>query len=294
MVAVQLLGHFVIRYGDVAVHVGSQPLRELLCYLLVHRGRGRSREVLASELWGERSTVQSLKTLRQALWQLTKFFESVPGFSFCDRDFLQLELHEAVTLDVALLDRVAPLLDAVKLTPDDLTQLQEAAAVYRGDLLEDWQQEWCLIERERYRALYLALLDTLTQASLAQQETKSALHYAYRALELEPWRECTHRQLMELYLLRGDRTAALRQFGRCARLLREEYRVEPSAATLAVYRRAREEGEVSGDEMSGSEVPGGEVSGLKLGHAGELKLMFSQVLDLLHDIKRDLEAYKKR
>ena len=289
MVAVQLLGHFVIRCDDTPVHLKSQPLKELLCYLLIHRGCERPREVLASELWGERSTAQSLKTLRQALWQLTKFSESVPGFSFCDRDFLRLELHAAVTLDIALLDRVADLLDGQDLTPDDLTRLQEAAAVYRGDLLEDWQQEWCLIERERYRALYLALLDTLIEASVARQETQSALHYAYRALELEPWRECTHRQLMELYLVRGDRTAALRQFGRCARLLREEYRVAPSAATLAVYRRAREESEMSGDEVSGDEI-----AGTKLGHAGELKPMLSQVLDLLRDIKRDLEAYKKR
>jgi DNA-binding SARP family transcriptional activator len=48
---------------------GGKPI-ELFCYLLLQRERPHSREVLASLLWGDCTTSQSKKYLRQALWQL--------------------------------------------------------------------------------------------------------------------------------------------------------------------------------------------------------------------------------
>ena len=43
---------------------------ELLCYLLLARGRPQTREALATELWGEADGAQGKKYLGQSLWQL--------------------------------------------------------------------------------------------------------------------------------------------------------------------------------------------------------------------------------
>src|SRR5690606_35507187 len=50
-------------------------------------------------------------------------------------------------------------------------------------------------------------------------------------------REHTHRALMRLYYVAGDRTGALRQFQRCTTALREELSVSPSPQTIALYQR---------------------------------------------------------
>jgi len=54
----------------------GKPL-ELLCYLLLQRAWFHSREALASLLWGDFTTAQSTKYLRQMLWQLQTIFSDV-------------------------------------------------------------------------------------------------------------------------------------------------------------------------------------------------------------------------
>jgi hypothetical protein len=57
---------------------------------------------------------------------------------------------------------------------------------------------------------------------------------------LDPWREETHRQLMRLYVLNGERSAALSQYESCRRLLQQELAVEPGAETTTLYEQIRD------------------------------------------------------
>ena len=56
-----------------------------------------------------------------------------------------------------------------------------------------------------------------------------------RLLELEPWREEAHRQLMIWLAQSGQRNAALVQYELCCRALAEELGVEPDEATRALH-----------------------------------------------------------
>jgi DNA-binding SARP family transcriptional activator len=73
-------------FGQVSVRQGGQPRSdlsakalELLCYLLLHRERGHTRETLAGVLWPEASDSVSKKYLRQTLWQLHSTLVSRAG-----------------------------------------------------------------------------------------------------------------------------------------------------------------------------------------------------------------------
>ena len=66
-----------------------------------------------------------------------------------------------------------------------------------------------------------------------------ALRHAWRQVELEPWREAAHRQVMRLLALSDQRVAALAQFETCRRLLADELGVEPEAETAALYEQIR-------------------------------------------------------
>jgi hypothetical protein len=50
-------------------------------------------------------------------------------------------------------------------------------------------------------------------------------------------RERTHRRLMRLHYLNGDRAAALRQFEQCAAVLKEELSANPSKGTVELYEK---------------------------------------------------------
>ncbi|MBK6795290.1 MAG: hypothetical protein IPG76_00395 [Acidobacteria bacterium] len=53
-----------------AIDFTNGKMQELFSYLLLHRNTRHHRESLATLLWGEYSTSQAKKCLRQTLWQL--------------------------------------------------------------------------------------------------------------------------------------------------------------------------------------------------------------------------------
>jgi hypothetical protein len=58
-------------------------------------------------------------------------------------------------------------------------------------------------------------------------------------LRVDRAHEQAHRRMMRLHALRGDRTAALRQYEQCVAALAEELGVQPTRRTLTLYDRIR-------------------------------------------------------
>lgn len=244
-------------FGDFHVHCGEQDLtslyprrlQELLCYLLLYRDRAHPRETLASLLWSDSSTVQSKKNLRQALWQVQTASNSgagSPGASLllADPDRVRFNPDADTWLDVALFERASGHAQGVPgqdLDAPRVQALREAVDLYRGDLLEGWFQDWCLYERERLQNMYLAILGKLMDHCEASEEYEAGLAYGTCILRIDGARERTHRRLMRLHYLAGDRTAALRQYERCVEALRRELAVKPATRTVELCEQIRAE-----------------------------------------------------
>jgi DNA-binding SARP family transcriptional activator len=289
MVQIQLFERFGLWRDGVIIPVKSQPVRELLCYLLLHQGHELSREMLASALWADRCTAQSLKTLRQTLWQLQSVLteNELSGIQLHDREYPQLELDASVDLDA---DLVTGAYERVKhggpLKPE---VLQRAVALYRGPLLEGWTHEWCLIERERFLQRYVTVLDALLEHCLAQRCLAQGLECAQHILTLEPARECTHRKVMQLHLLAGDRTSALRQFERCARVLETEFGVQPAASTMAIMRQARATDDLKANDLKPNDLePAVPVASLPVASLDVISVL-QQIQQTLQELVRRLD-----
>jgi DNA-binding SARP family transcriptional activator len=251
-------------FGKFSVHAGGQPLegldackvQELLSYLLVHRERPHTRESLASLLWGETATEKAKKYLRQALWHLQSALEGRNGggagasasasedggLLSAGHDWVRLNAGSGVLLDVEVFERAfARVQGKAGRELDDETKrvVEEAAELYKGDLLEGWYQDWCLYDRERLQNMYLVMLDKLISHCEAHRDYERGLLHASIILRYDGARERTHRQLMHLLYMSGDRTAALRQYERCVAALRQELDVEPDRRTVALYQQIR-------------------------------------------------------
>ncbi|MBU1877557.1 MAG: tetratricopeptide repeat protein [Chloroflexi bacterium] len=124
----------------------------------------------------------------------------------------------------------------------DINRLQQAVALYRGSFLEGFSvrdsaafEEWALFKREQFGRQVLNALRRLAAYHEGRGEYELAQAYAWRQVELEPWQEEAHRQLMRALALGGQRSAALAQYETCRRLLAEELGVEPAAETTRLY-----------------------------------------------------------
>ncbi|HMQ53095.1 MAG TPA: BTAD domain-containing putative transcriptional regulator [Anaerolineae bacterium] len=243
---VSLFGKFYISYDNHHL-LGFEgiKLQELFCYLLLFRDRPHPRETLAELLWSH--SPQSRKNLRKALWQLQTALDvevslNSHDFLSIESDWIQLNSHPHLWLDTAVLEQSfqqVQNLPGSQLDPTSAQMLQVVIEHYRGDLLESCYADWCLLERERYRHMYLAILDKLMAYCEISQQYAAGISYGEIALRYDRARERTHRRLMRLFHFSGYRTEALRQYARCVQALAEELSVEPTQQTRQLYEQIR-------------------------------------------------------
>jgi DNA-binding SARP family transcriptional activator len=256
--ALYLLGPFRATLDREPVRgLQSARLRGLLAYLAVERGRELRREALASLLWPERPDREALTALRCALANLRSALDdrraAVP-LLLAGRGSVQLNPAGDSWLDVAEFERLAGV-GAGDPAPADLSPerqryfagLTTAAQLYRGPFLHGLSvgdspafEEWMLFKGEEYRRRVLSVLDELTSRQLAHGQAGEAAGWARRQLELDPYREEAHRQLMAALALGGERSAALAQYEACRRVLAQELGCEPDDETKALYAQIRD------------------------------------------------------
>lgn len=240
---VYLFGRFAIHCaGQAPIELEGQKARELFCYLVLHPHRPHLREKLSTLLWPDSDSSQTKQYLRSTLWQLQAALEeardSGEQLIALDGDWVRLNPAAPCWSDAGQLEtaytQVADRLGR-DLDPEQATLLRQAVALYRGDLLEDWYQDWCVLKRERFQNLVLALLDKLMGYCEANGEYEQGAIYGSRILSLEIASERTYRRLMRLHYLAGDRTSALRQYQRCVTVLQTEFGVKPARSTVELY-----------------------------------------------------------
>ena len=214
----------------------------LLCYLLLNRDRPHNRERLAAVFWGEYSTNASRKYLRNVLWRLRHAFQSVGAsadeYVLVSDDSASFSTTSRYWLDVEVLESTIARYRDVSgqdLTPDQAAELEQAVALYAGDLLEGIYDDWCLHDRERLSLLHLNSLSKLMSFHEVNGAYERGLMYGQRILDRDETRDKVHRQMMRLYLLMGDRNAALEQYRRCEQILRETLGIIPVEETRRLY-----------------------------------------------------------
>lgn len=230
------------------VGIDQGKVKELFCYLLTHRNRQHPREVLANLLWGDHSTAHSKKYLRQVLWQLHTALETlqIPAASMLNinANWVSLESTPYLELDIATFEDVFLSMQQNRkreLEPELVLKIQTALSLYRGDLLDGWYSDWCLFERERLQGMYLAMLNQMIRHCESHRLYEAGLAYGTLVLGYDSASERTHRDLMRLHFMAGDRTAALRQYERCVSALAKELEIKPSQATIELYNQIRGE-----------------------------------------------------
>ncbi len=117
--------------------------------------------------------------------------------------------------------------------------LRRAAALYGGEFLADTYisdrgfEEWVGLERRRLAEWRVACWRSCARSSGARRGSTSPSV----SVALDPLREASHRQLMQLYAEAGERSLAMRQYEICREALGSQLGVAPEAETEALRRQ---------------------------------------------------------
>lgn len=232
----------------------SDQTRALLAFLAVQADRPHSREALIGLIWPDRPEATARHNLRQALVNLRRAISddtAHPRHLLITSHEIQFNPASDFALDTADFDacltacarhRHARLDNCAVCAP----RLQQAIDLYRGPFLQEFFlknsaafEEWALTQRESLRHRALEALEALATYYEQHGDLGATRRCALRALELDPWREQSHYQVMRLLALEGQRTAALAQYENCRRVLADELGVEPSPKTRDLYEQIR-------------------------------------------------------
>lgn len=231
--AIRTLGEVMVAIGPTgpSIPFEARTVQALLLYLAC-QGRSVGRDQLAELLWPERSQEQGRANLRVALHRLRQ----------------HLAPYLLITRQTVALNPDAPvMLDVTHFTAQVAAgELAAATALYHGPFLASFYldespayEQWALLERERLHVVALtAYQQLITQQSHAGQ-LDAAIASAQRLLQLDPYHEPIHRQLMRLLAQAGQRNAALTQYETCRHLLAAELDVTPDETTTALAEQIR-------------------------------------------------------
>jgi len=245
MLALNLFGTGSARYREQLLDgFPTQQTYLLLCYLLLNRHYPLNREVLASVFWGDHTTADSRKLLSKALWRLRRALKAVnlPAEKYLaiTPDSISFLSSTEYWLDVEVFEDIVSRYQSVsgkKLLPHQAAELEEAVALYSGDLLEGVYLDWVISERERLGLLYQNALLQLMDYHESNGAYKRALTYGRLLLNRDEIYENIHRKMMRLYWLSGQRSAALAQYKQCRQILQKEFNAPPAPETEALYRQ---------------------------------------------------------
>jgi len=200
--------------------------QSLLAYLVLHRHQAQTRERLAGLFWGDRPERKARSSLSTALWHLRRCLPT-EACLLSDARTVQFDPEFPLWLDVEEFEASA--------AQDDTSSLQAAVALYRGDFMEDFYDDWILNERYRLESLFAVALERLMIAQEARKQYASAIATALRLIRHDSLREDAYRVAMRTYCQLGHRNAAADLFRRCQNVIRRELEAEPMTETRDLY-----------------------------------------------------------
>lgn len=231
----------------------TRKARCLLGLLLLSPNNRMNREQLASLLWDPAPEALARSSLRQALREVRDVL-GPEGEDLVEADRFSVSLRGAsFDLDVRRFKEL------ISTSVHDQNALLSAAALWQGELFGPAQpsapvfEAWLQIERSQLRSvLTTALTDQLEK--LIATNTFADTRIAEELVRIEPSHELAHQFIMRFHALRGDQSAALRQFGLLEHALAEELDSEPSEASNELL-VAIKSGEVSLQRPAALPVP---------------------------------------
>ncbi len=218
------LGKLQVRIDAAVIRLPFAKAGELLAWFALH-GPSNHEQVIDA-LWDGsieqkhheyfRVAVRRLRTALKGTGDVQLSWNPLP---FEDGVYALSE-HLQIETDTLLCERA--------LETNDTVDLQIALQAYRGEFLPGVDTEW--VTQTRTRCLESAIAVALTLgAQLERTEPREALIAYRRAIELEPLGELGHLGLIRTHLMLGGKAAANQSYTAYARMLLEEFGLEPSS-----------------------------------------------------------------
>ena len=243
------LGAPRIELDNQQVHLQTRKACALLAYLALTK-QEQSRDMLLNLLWPDHDGDKARAALRHTLYCLKK--ELGDGWLLINRSAVAMKLDERSWMDVDELVKAPSIYqfhghESNETCEECRGTLERVVNLYRDDFLCGFSlkdsynfDDWQLYNSESLRQELGNILEKLAGYDAERRQFDSALSNARKWLALDRLNESAHRKLMQIYALADNRSAAIKQYDKCLRVLQDELGVSPQDATQVLFHDIRE------------------------------------------------------
>ena len=241
----RFFGHFEVLCDEELITLGRNgKALSILKYLLANRSRPVSQDHLMGWLWPESNLKRARWSLNSAIHTLRKLISECPSsaslnYILLEEGYYRLCSEVGVITDVDQFDchyEEGRRLQKEGRAEEAAAEYERAIDLYRGEyLVEDLYEDWTMVERERLANAYMEMLGRLAEHYMQADQPQEGIQACYGILEKDRSHEESYRLLMQCYARLGLWERALRQYHLCERILSQEYGMNPSPKTQALY-----------------------------------------------------------
>lgn len=211
--------------------------KELFAYLLYHRGKIVSKNVLLELFWPELDERKGLANLQTSMNRIRTLWNHTVGEDYISIRYSQygyiLETNR-LQIDAEQWEQELRRLQPVSI--EHAPNHQRLLDMYRGHFYEEDNYAWAEGERQRLKALWLQHAQQLGQFYCSHDMNIEALGVYHQILKHDPLHEESYLELMKLYARLHDTDSVDKQYQLMIRLL-EQDEVDPSPDILEWYER---------------------------------------------------------
>jgi DNA-binding SARP family transcriptional activator len=202
-----------------------------------------SKERIITELWSEFDENVN-QTFHSTLHHLRKLFGEACFVSHTNCYILNLAAcyGESVWYDVQEFQVQRTEADQAFARDDDAGArgaLERMVELYQGDYGRPFSNDWCTFRRDELCTAYLEAHRHLAQIAWRGRVYNESIHHWQQILKVDNCQEEAHYNMMLCYIRQAKRSAALRQYDLCKKILREELGIEPGSTIENLHRTIR-------------------------------------------------------
>jgi two-component SAPR family response regulator len=234
--------HYVDTYNKVQSFTWKTlKAPELFAYLILHRDRTVSKQILIDLLWPEYDTTRAMTQLHTAIYQIRKVLKMVELdliIKYENEGYRLVWGH--MMLDVEEWENKVRHAQAV--TPQNLDKHVEIMGLYTGDLLEEHRYLWAEPRREQIRMIWLNHAKEMAACYISIGKYSDAIVLYQKICYKFPDMEEGYWGLMKIHSLLNHRNEVKKQYQLVTHKFKEEFDLTLSKDLTDWYNKWSKEG----------------------------------------------------
>jgi len=205
-----------------------------LLFFMLYNSRELRKEEIIEAMWPDCSPEKGHSSLQSTIYRIRRALYKDCVVARRSRYSLNPKGHFG--LDAREFNRLAQSAN-MNGTPQEtrLSILEEAARLYKGRFLVDFDADWIDTTQRELHNSYLSILSELCRHHMETHQYQDVVRTASLVLEEEPYSDEALRFVMQAHSHLGDREAAIRAYRQYSSQVRDELGVIPSQEVDRVY-----------------------------------------------------------